>query len=91
MANHSSILAWRIPWAESAGLQSMGSQRVGYNRAHRYCMVIYPDTERAREREGHIWMHVCMCVYQSLAKAFFKLSNKNTCPLSAILFLLSRS
>ena len=30
MATHSSILAWRIPWTEEpAGLQSMGSQRVG--------------------------------------------------------------
>ena len=28
-ATHSSILAWRIPWAgEPGGLQSMGSQRV---------------------------------------------------------------
>ena len=28
-ATHSSILAWRIPWAgEPVGLQSMGSQRV---------------------------------------------------------------
>ena len=27
---HSSILAWRIPWAEEPGsLQSIGSQRVG--------------------------------------------------------------
>ena len=32
MATHSSILAWRIPWTEDAGrLQSMGSQRVGYD------------------------------------------------------------
>ena len=32
MATHFSILAWRIPWTEKpAGLQSMGSQRVGYN------------------------------------------------------------
>ena len=32
MATHSSILAWRIPWAEEPGrLQSMGSQRVGLN------------------------------------------------------------
>ena len=32
MATHSSILAWRIPWTdEPGGLQSMGSQRVGYN------------------------------------------------------------
>ena len=30
MATHSSILAWRIPWAEEpGGLQSKGSQRVG--------------------------------------------------------------
>ena len=29
MATHSSILAWRIPWAEGPGkLQSMGPQRV---------------------------------------------------------------
>ena len=31
MANHSSILAWEIPWTEEpGGLQSMGSQRVEY-------------------------------------------------------------
>ena len=28
MANHSSIVAWKIPWTEEPGrLQSMGSQR----------------------------------------------------------------
>ena len=31
MANHSSILAWEIPWEESGGLQSMASQRVRHN------------------------------------------------------------
>ena len=32
MATHSSIHAWRIPWTdEPAGVQSMGSQRVGYD------------------------------------------------------------
>ena len=32
MATHSSVLAWRIPWAEGpGGLQSVGLQRVGYN------------------------------------------------------------
>ena len=31
-ATHSSVLAWRIPWAEEpGGLQSMGSQRVGHD------------------------------------------------------------
>ena len=30
METHSSLLAWRIPWAEEPGeLQSMGSQRSG--------------------------------------------------------------
>ena len=34
MAPDSSILAWRIPWVEKSGrLQSMGSQRVGHDRA----------------------------------------------------------
>ena len=29
---HSSILAWETPWTEEpAGLQSMGSQRVGHD------------------------------------------------------------
>ena len=32
MKTHSNILAWKIPWTEEpAGLQSMGSQRVGHD------------------------------------------------------------
>ena len=35
MATHSSILDWKIPWAEEPGrLQSMESQRVGHDGAH---------------------------------------------------------
>ena len=35
VAPHSSTLAWKIPWAEEpGGLQSMGSHRVGHNRAN---------------------------------------------------------
>ena len=31
-ATHTNIVAWRIPWTgEPGGLQSMGSQRVGYD------------------------------------------------------------
>ena len=34
MAPHSSTLAWKIPWTEEpGGLQSMGSLRVGHDRA----------------------------------------------------------
>ena len=36
IATHSSILAWRIPWTEEpGGLQSMGSHRVGHDKATR--------------------------------------------------------
>ena len=32
MATHSRLLAWEIPWTEEpGGLQSMWSQRVGYD------------------------------------------------------------
>ena len=41
MANHSSILAWEIPWTEEpAGLQSMESQRVGYDRTYTHALDI---------------------------------------------------
>ena len=34
MATHSSTVAWKIPWTEEPGrLQSMGSRRVGHDRA----------------------------------------------------------
>ena len=34
MAPHSSTLAWKIPWMEApGGLQSIGSLRVGHDRA----------------------------------------------------------
>ena len=37
MANHSSILPWRIPWTEEpGGLKSMGLQRVRYNWATKH-------------------------------------------------------
>ena len=40
MATHSSILAWRIAWAEEpGGLQSLGSQRVRHDEATQHaCM-----------------------------------------------------
>ena len=40
MATHSSILAWRVPWSvEPGGLQSIGSQRVGHDRALMHARV----------------------------------------------------
>ena len=39
-ATHSSTLAWRILWTEeSGGLQSLGSQRVGYNWSNLACSM----------------------------------------------------
>ena len=38
-ATHSSIHAWKIPWTEEpGGLQSVGSQRVGHDRATSVCV-----------------------------------------------------
>ena len=46
MANHSGILAWKIPWTEEpGGLQPLGSQRVRYDWGctHTQMMVINCD------------------------------------------------
>ena len=50
MATHSRILAWRIPWTEKpGGLQSMGSQRFGYDWAIKhstaYIKLVYYITK----------------------------------------------
>ena len=49
MATHSGILAWRIPWTEEpGGLQSTGSQRVGYDWARAY---VWPHTHTHTHNE----------------------------------------
>ena len=51
MATHSSILAWRVPWAEEpAGLQSIGLQRVRHDRA---------GTHRRQDSLTGIWGARC--------------------------------
>ena len=46
MATHSSTLAWRIPWTEEPGrLQSMGSYRVGHDRATNSDMMEKPNSQ----------------------------------------------
>ena len=53
-ATHSSILAWRIPWAEEpGGLQSMGSQRVRHNRSD----VAQHSTRGPVETVGRVICH----------------------------------
>ena len=54
MATHSSILAWRMPWAEElGGLQSRGSQRVGHDwsdlaHVHMACRDSLGQKEKSR-------------------------------------------
>ena len=63
MATQSSILAWEFPWTEEAGgLQSMGSQRVGYNRANEQqqiqkdCVLIQKgNLDTGKHRELRSW------------------------------------
>ena len=44
MANHSSVLAWKIPWTEEpGGLQSMWLQRVGHDLATEHIIKITLD------------------------------------------------
>ena len=54
MATHSSILALEIPWTEEpGGLQSMGSQRIWDDWAHKH--TIYASTYISRDRAE--WSH----------------------------------
>ena len=47
MAPHSSTLAWKIPWTEEPdGLQSMGSRRVGRNRANSLSLFTFMHWRR---------------------------------------------
>ena len=43
MTTHSSVLAWKIPWAEEPGmLQSMGSQRVRHDLVTKPQQQLFP-------------------------------------------------
>ena len=57
MATHSSILAWRIPWAEEpGGLPSTGSQRVGHDWATSFfflCLTNVTIQQIARSLSRH--------------------------------------
>ena len=54
-ATHSGILAWRIPWTEELrGLQSMGSQRIGYDRATNTTLATYIHFVGGRDGEKQL-------------------------------------
>ena len=47
MAAHSSTPAWKIPWTEEpGGLQSMGSLRIGHDRATSLSLFIFYALEK---------------------------------------------
>ena len=52
-ATHSSTLAWKIPWTEEPSrLQSMGSQRVGYDQATSLSLSRHHKTPRREHRQN---------------------------------------
>ena len=52
MAAHSSILPWKIPWAqEPGGLQGMGSQRVGHVWATEHSELKYGSQNIVKSQE----------------------------------------
>ena len=70
MSTHSSILSWKIPWAEELGrLQSMGLQRVQHDWAHThregrnehfYLQVIRLIIDESRHTQTY---HICCGVF----------------------------
>ena len=69
IATHSSTLAWKIPWTkEPGGLQSMGSQGVGYDWAIALSFAFYMDWKRKAifkctfTKNSFVCRSVCVCV-----------------------------
>ena len=65
IATHSSILAWKIPWAKEPGrLQPMGSQRVRCDlvidrvneHLEKECRLLHLPEEQQNERRGNIFV-----------------------------------
>ena len=61
MTTHSSILAWRIPWTEPGGLQSMGSQRVGHDWVtNTFAFHVFSKSLRDIVEEAQSSPQICM-------------------------------
>ena len=60
MANHSSILAWRIPWTKEPGRGSRGSQRIGQDWAtNTYLLIEVYYTLWSRAKANRILPRKC--------------------------------
>ena len=77
MAIHSSTLAWKIPWTEEPSrLQSMGSQRVGYDQATSLSLSRHHKTPR-REHRQNILDIIHTSVFLGQAPKAIEIKNKN--------------
>ena len=76
MATHSSVLAWRIPWAEEPGwLQSKGSQRVRLSEFHfLFSVWIY----------GEVKSFLCIFVNASWRLSYMALCSSEIAPMTLI-------
>ena len=53
MATHSSILAWKIPWAEEPGRpQSMGLQNVGHDEVTEHIIALMTKEDTGLRFQG---------------------------------------
>ena len=77
--NHSSILAWRIPWAEKPGrLWSKGSQRVGHDQSDlaqhtAYLVDIYTFYK------AFFKIHICNSLWKYIPQSYILLSESLFC------------
>ena len=95
MANHSSVLAWRIPWTEEpGGPWAMGSQRVGHNWSgwaftHELIFseeLIYSSSREWKKASFRSINFLCLECFKKILKA--KVSSENTYIENATDFLI---
>ena len=98
MAPHSSTFAWKIPWTEEpAGLQSMGSHRIGHNWATSLSFSLscigegngnpLPCSCLENPRDGEAWWAAVYGVAQSRTQLKW-LSSSSTLVLVVLRFYL---
>ena len=86
MATHSSILAWKIPWAEDPGrLQSMGSQRVGHDWATSLTQAVCKVRAFIINLTFLISLIICLCFSIDYWKRCIKFFHSN-CECAYIFF-----
>ena len=89
MANHSSILAWGIPWTEEPGKrQSMGSQRIQFSSVTQLCPTLCDPMNQSLSL-SHIHTHTYTRLHTHVDFSMLALSNVQPNNLSKVPFLYS--